>query len=1003
MNKDGKSRDNCYLILELPYDAPGLSEAEIAKAINNKKKFWSRPSHIKNGAIYEDYLKNIKNIQEIMMNPDLRNKEAALAKQYIEEVLPQRMLRYSGLPRISPAEVNSIEDDTGIPRSYLEAMIPQRFGIQIAEKAAHQEEILDPNPKPEKADTFKRSVQQLTELNFKDLYAFLQLPEETIDARRLGNDELKKRVRDIEESLKKASRNAVLTYKQNLCKLALKAFENDESRKEYDDFLIWLDTDQIIRSIKSIASVNDNRLIGPAADNYLKQLIRIHGGNAEKARKILEAIGKQNQVLIAPALETSKVRICPNCARVLEGEKKIRICPHCGASLYIICPHCKTENDASARFCVSCRSSFADLEKVLLRCQYARDCIRRGDLDQARLALSEVEASWPDLQDLRSAKEELQKKENILRKPIEEIDRLISDREFFKAKKKLDDFRKMYPEYRLLQENTIKAALEEAEKLFARIEMAEKSGDTLSVIRFCEEIIALCADYPGVREKLIRNPPKAVTRVTVRTDPANRYNVVSWDPSSAGDSVTYLIRRKISSASQSLSDGEDMGEYSSTTFTDRKIKGGLEYYYTVFVRRAGIDSKGVSNREPAVNYMELNHVQTECGDGFANISWEALPSGIQVRAFRKEGTPPGTPGEGKEVRCTSSRLMDEGLKNNITYGYLLCCVYSVGGKQTLTKGVQVTATPFSLPEPADELEIHRVQGEIFEARWKTEARERVELYFSENEIPYDYGDSIPVSDLGKKLQKINPASRTLDSCRFQLPGEGFFHIITVICKYETAIFGDKAIASNMKAIEVRETTIVGKDIYILAEWPRNARAVVALYRFDSFPVNVDDREAYRAYITQNAYRRNNALVIKDAKEENYHISLFAEVNLQGQIGYTQVAAVQFNNAAKIHVKYSITVGGVFGKQATIMFKGERPRFILPAVDIYQAAGIAPIYKSKGSILEHIDEQEVEGSLSIKIPLKGMKKGIGIRPFFTDDALYQSCSLKPEPGTDHMIT
>ena len=1003
MNKDGKSRDNCYLILELPYDAPDLSEVDIAKAINTKHKFWSKTSHIKYGAIYEDYNKNIKYIQEIMLNPELRKKEAELAKRYVDEVLPKRMSMYHGLSRISRTEVASIEDDTGIPRSFLEKMIPKTYNIEIA--AIAEGSMPDPNPKPDTADVYNRSVQQLSELGCEDLYDFLKLPEESVNVRKLENDELTARIMDIEQSLRKASRTTWLTYKQNLCKLARKAFADPPSREDYEAFLVWQKTDEVIKSIKSNAAVNDNQIIGTAADNYLKELTRIHNGDVKKAEQKLRDIGLYYKIFIIKQIDVNTVKTCPNCARILEKGKKIRICPHCGATLIITCPKCKTENESGAKFCVNCRSSFSDLEKALRKCQEARDCIRRGDLDQAKNLLAVVGASWRELEELRTAKEELNKTEDILRLPVEEIRKLIKDRNYYTARKKLEDFKKLFPESRIPEEDSIKAALLEAEKLFTRIDAAEKARDTQTVIRYCEEVMELCRDYPGVREKMLKNPPAPVSRVTVRTNPSDHSNVVSWDASSTQGNITYVVRRKVSSPAQSVTDGEDMGEYGTLSFVDRNVQGGVEYFYTVFTRRAGIDSRGCSHSSPAVNYTELTLRSVDSGDGYVQITWEALPSGAVVRAFRKAGEPPRSPEEGREVRTGASRLLDEGLKNDVTYGYLLCCAYNRGGQQILTRGIMTGATPVALPEPPDNLVVTHLQDDLFEASWESEGTDKTLLFFSDEEIPYEYGESISENVLSEKLKKVRVVSRTSEGCRFRMEGEGFFHVMAAAVKYDMAVCGDKTIASNVKSMEVKEIRIVGKDIYIQTDWPKNARAVVALYRHDAYPVGITDRSAQRVYIKKSVYERNNALVIKDAKDMSYYFSLFGEILLNDQVGYTQAATAYLENSPKVQLRYSIKVNGLFGgKQAEISFKSSTAEFVLPSIDIYQAAGVQPLYKSKGVILLHIEQQKVEnGVFSVKIPLKGMSKGIGIRPFFTDDALYESSSLRPEAGTEHMIT
>lgn len=1007
MNTDGKSRDNCFLILELPYDAPGLTDEEIARAIDTKKKFWSRPTHKKNAVIYEDYKKNLKYIQNVMLDPEKRKKEAQLAKEYVESVLPKRMQLYAQLDNISETEVVSIQDDTGIAKVYLEKLIPQRFNIQIIGKdPAPLSPVEDPNPKPECADIYKKTVDQLKELGFEDLYGFLAEEGEQSNLKVIKLEILRNRITAMEATFRTAVRDSALTNRQNLCKLAAKAFADEASRDAYNQFVVWYKTDRVIKSIKSVAGANQNRIIGAAADNYLKQLAAIQNGNLKKAQQILEAVGKKEGILISASMDVKKTKSCPNCGCVVEVEDgaRIRVCPHCGGALIIKCKKCGTENDASAEFCIHCSTSFKELGRLISDCNYAISCIGKADLAQARMILDEVDAAWPGLEDANRARKELEKKEAVLQKPVDEMRSYMAVREYYKALQQLENIKQRYPDFQVTEEGSIRTAVDTADQIWKKIENDEKAGASDRIVQYCEDIFAICADYPGVQEKMRLYPPEMVTGIQVETDKTDGSNRISWKPSASKGNLVYVVVRKEGAASNSRTDGVQVGETGGTQLRDTKVSPGVLYYYTIFTLRGGIPSRGAFTPEGVANCRELRINKVEAGDGSVHITWHSIPSNVRVKAWRKKNGVPSKAGDGEEVRCSLSGILDEDLENEVKYGYRLCAEYNLNGKVVLTEGVTAQATPIFTPEPVDDLQVNYVQGDTFEAVWK-DAKDggKVALYYDEDAIDYDYGDNVSVPELERKLTKLQTFAYQPGSCKFNLPGEGSYVIVAVNQRHDTGIIGEKTFATKARGIEVDEVKVVGKDLYILGKWPQDARAIVVMYQNSGYPSNVSDRRATRVYVTKRAYDRHSALIIPDYEKKPYYISLFAELNLNGEITYSLPTTTLFQEQEKANITYMIKKPGFLGREALVTFQSDQEEFTLPDIQIYGAQYAAPMFKEKGQLVAEVPGVSVKGKYEVRIPVKPLKKQFAIRPFFKEDSLYEENTLKPVPGTEYIIT
>lgn len=75
------------------------------------------------------------------------------------------------------------------------------------------------------------------------------------------------------------------------------------------------------------------------------------------------------------------------------------------------------------------------------------------------------------------------------------------------------------------------------------------------------------------------------------------------------------------------------------------------------------------------------------------------------------------------------------------------------------------------------------------------------------------------------------------------------------------------------------------------------------------------------------------------------------------------------------------------------FEAENKEFVLPAIDVMSAIGNTPMFKETATLFFSIPAQQVNGTLTIKIPLnKGLPKDTYIKAF-----------LKEESATDVLLS
>ena len=93
-----------------------------------------------------------------------------------------------------------------------------------------------------------------------------------------------------------------------------------------------------------------------------------------------------------------------------------------------------------------------------------------------------------------------------------------------------------------------------------------------------------------------------------------------------------------------------------------------------------------------------------------------------------------------------------------------------------------------------------------------------------------------------------------------------------------------------------------------------------------------------------------------------------------------------------------------GRTVKILFESENKNFRLPNIDIISAQDRAPMFKKTGHLFYQIPSQEVDGNVSITIPIeKGLPRETYIKPFLQDETLSSNCILKIKTGSEHKIS
>ena len=993
----GRGLDNYFLILELDFTKPESDTKLINDRIKEKAKFWNANSDKgKMQQKYRQYKSQVMDIGKVMTTDSLRAVEAKDAMSFVQGILKEELTFFSGEKEIEESAANAIMERAGIWPEVFEKL----SGLKIVKTVVSTaEEVSDPNPKPDKIVKFKKYETDLKVVNKENLYDFLadQATTDIIGLQTLDGNELIATYSNPLKERVKYEKTEEATSTRTLCAACEEVFDpkNKSLRDNYDKYLIWQKKDVVISLMVKYAgsakklSTEQKRLF----TDRMTQIVR----NRDEAVRVIEQICKFKDISSGAPIAPEKGKVvCGHCYTMVDtshGEKK---CSNCGSDLYIKCPKCGKEVLASLQACGYCGFKLDDIQKVETMCKIAQAAILNMDFILARSNIAKAEHLLSGYSKISSLKAELTKKEGIFSKEVLQLNELVKKKEFYKAIDILHELQNKVPTAKIPNELLIESSVRQAENLYKNA-VTEKSEEKL--IQICSEISGICSDYPGIETLMLKYRPKPVSDIRILCDTKSGTNVITWNPSPSPGELSYKILRKENTASASIKDpaAEELGVAGVPRFVDVSPNSGVTYYYTVYTFRAGVASEPVY--ASAVNLADIIITKKEEGDGFVKMEWKPLNRNARVNVYRCEGRIPKMEGDGVRINATSNYFRDDLVKNDVQYGYLITVTYHVDGKDITTAGVSEMMIASSLPEPVDDLSVTSIDDEIFEAVWTQGESEKVILYYTDTRTSLKYGDVTEVSKVIGLLHPVDSISNTPGRCRFKLLGSKKYAIIPVTVKHSTAVIGEQAIAARIEKIKVEKIELVNSNLFINLKWPEDVVSILVIYGENGFSKSIEDRKGKNVRsISKNQFLADTGLIIRNIEKKDYYITLFSAYKVNGERMYSDGTQLRFSNKPKTDITFSIRVRGIFEKNVEVEFTSSEKEFVLPETDIIAKQGSVPVYATSGIVIEHIEEQTVSGNYKFTIPVSSLPKCSYLKPFFTDEKVYEYIDLRPVYGT-----
>lgn len=1004
--------DNWYTVLELEFDPPVEDEGKISARIEEKAKFWSTHfNDFKMGAQYRAWHQNISQIKKDMIGgANIRKKLAQDACTQLYSRVDKLLKTIGRKGHITTDEAEKLSKKEKVS---LDIVRRRATALGIPEKQAqvNYQSVYDKyyKSKPQNAPVFDGMRQMLASFHVENLYEFLYAGTKVKDAGALPCSTLRQRA-DEKKKIEFYKTDNISGTGAKLCGQCQLAFKDDQSKAIYDNYLEYIKRKSVLDDAKNIAEIS-GELAQEEFESFVGQLTQIFR-DRKLAVDVLTAFCKVEKLAYksgAAEEGRAKIKVC-RCGCMNDVSDGRTVCSRCGLELTIRCPQCGTENDANIKVC-KCGFRFENLDRAMALCEQAELAIDELELKAAAVHLSDAEHYWPGSRKLQELRTRLADVEKRVGSEVAKMRAAIGGKRYMEAQKQYTAIRKLFPNYADQDvEQEINTALSSAQSLFQQAQRAKAEKD---VLELCGRAYDVCGDLPGVKELLAQYPPAPAAGFSVSADSGTRGNIITWIGDSSDKSIRYVVVRSSASWVQHAAGGEEIFRGSACSYCDRDIEPGVPYYYNVFAERAGVYSKGAEGDfKETINLFEIAGVSVAAGDGSLNLMWQALPKNAAAEIYQL------TDGGEKHIASSlSDSFLISNLANNTPCRFRVALSYLVGGKRQETRGLTVSGVPVCPPAPVDTLRVKPGEDGLVEAVWQTPRQGEVRLFTSVRRPSHKAGDLVALAALEREMRPVQQrplppaAARELkpdeSGAVFSYTGSELLYVTAVVVKSGTAVFGAVARVSMGERVTIKGAGPVNGKIHIRIDPPKDATGFVVLCRFDQYPEDISDVNTIRKYIPLKQYQLTGALVLDMLEDKKYYFSVYAEFQRDGEKDYSAGTDCLFDNSAKVNITYSVSVSKkpafLGGSSVTLIFEADAGRFTLPDIEIMSAVGNVPMFKEAAERFYSVPSQQVNGTLSVKIPIpERTPKGTHIKAFFKDEAAQAGNQLRLKQKSSYKI-
>lgn len=971
--------ENFYALLELPLDPPVLDWARVQAQIKVKQREWGAlKNHPSKGRQAQQWLEMIAEIEKALSNPDTLRLQAAEAKtlKVKEEQQKFKALERS-LHGIS-LKGYVTEDELGKLAKLFPAIPPAEIRKRVRVKVRPTEIQPKGKTQPPLEKSMADQIRQALEIIGKTtLYDFLGVSERTSLKELLVKTKEKDR-----ENKGITKKTAAVSAEGQLVGHCLNIFRTEDQRESYHATLRKENLLELSKKIEELGLVS-GRIYSANYDDLLKLAIRLGQAKNEAEEYIRDYATKRKWSVEVPSeLTVDKLRQCGHCGAF--SDKQIAVCASCGNPLDVSCPKCGKKGDSQDRACTGCGFVLGDMPLAMESIKHGKLAWSRNDAGAAEESFRKAALYWPNHHEIADGLAQIAKRKTDVQMVVAALRTAMADRRFQEAKRQLDALKLLdSKQAELVSEKTVLRQIEAAEQYLRKARAAIDKEMALDAFMQAQ---AECADSVEALQGIAQSPPSAPQNLTAT--PSQKAVSLRWTVTPARGKLTYRVLRKFSSQPVHVADGELLAETSQSVFDDTSLLPGHICYYGVFALRGGVVSVQAAVCGPIMILGDVEKLEVIPGDGCMNLRWQAPAKTLGVEVWRKENSLPRRAGDGVKVSgVRSDGIVDSGLSNNTSYGYLIITLFrDTQGKTVLSPGVTRLGTPAELPRAVTDLSCRKVGGTL-QLRWTPPKLGRVELFFSLQILPEQTGKLVSVAELAL-LGKAVPVQGA-GNATWSLPHQGMAWFVPVTLYGDAAILGRPITYTSLDGVEQLKGQVLSGNIFMEWKWPTGARTARVSWRFDKYPENADDATAVYKDVAREQYDKDSAFILRQPEVRDHFFSVFISSTNPGGTLYSSSATrlVSFSRASEIY--YRIVAKGWFGKKTALQLElftnGEN--VTLPPVVLVKKRGSLPVSRQDGeAVLVEVGQPSLgKEPLILKIAREHHATGTYAKLFLKRDA------------------
>ena len=477
-------------------------------------------------------------------------------------------------------------------------------------------------------------------------------------------------------------------------------FNSEANRDAYNVYLKYY-TPSLKQLYASMSRVPKSDLIDPRlAEECIKQISAVFGDYDISLAIYNKEAGLKEEPYIP---EKSKFHVmCHHCQNITEFSdvneaKKTNRCANCGRELYKPCKKCHKSVLATLDKCPECGYLFASAAMFVKYYSAAEQAFRKSDYESARKYIYQAQSADPG--EKRKTDDfiaRIDAEEKKYEKPINDLRKLVADKNFQKASAMLAGIIEKYPGLDVSShEKLIKAALNQARAAFmnAKKLTSSKQADE------CLAILQECNDFLPAINYLHSTAPESCKNFSASIDVSSGYLNVSWSRSTEQGISYRLIRKLGKDIPSNEKDGEILADGTrETSYQDKNIIPGRWYSYAAFTSRYGVFSPAVG--KAVVVKAEVADVRVDQNNKIIRLTWTAPKNSVGATIRRYVGVSSGAGGASgaggtggaDNILTTNAHgsFEDKNVQYGTAYTYTISANYA---NMPSSAGVTVVVTP----------------------------------------------------------------------------------------------------------------------------------------------------------------------------------------------------------------------------------------------------------------------------------------------------------------------